>query len=381
MIYFLCHPDPLNYQWDIIPLAEGLEELGVPFISSADYWTKPDGGYLLRSKSDFDPLTAEAIVVSTGFLKWAKDSGGFVLGRLPDWLTNRPMSVRAKVIGLDCSDGYLGPITTKWADCFDLILRAQYNRRLWWPPNVRPWAFGLTNRIIASADAARETWSKRRGCLFAFGASHGYAHGSRRWAERNLLPVLGDAMSIDASQDDLSVAPDDARDALLWRQCVRRHSPSFFRRLGAAQACAAFCGELIPGAPHKVDFLVGGKRAKWRRGVWQTVSKVFDLLPRNVQPDSWRLWEAMACGAAVIHFDMTQSGWQLPVMPVNWEHYIGVDMDRPRDATDRIKSDPGLLERVAVQGRAWAFEHYSPKAMALRLLDLAGLENRAAASA
>jgi hypothetical protein len=381
LIYFLCHPDPGNYQWDIIPLAEGLEALDIPCCSNADYWIKPDGNHLLKRSRVVDPLSCDAIVVSTGFLNWVKDDGKFESGALPGWLLTRGSGSRARVIGLDISDGYLSPVTTRWAQCFDVILRAQYNRRMWWPANVRPWAFGLTNRIMDAAGVSMKPWNERASCVFAFGASHGFVHGAREWATKRIRPQIAETLGITSSEDDLNLPPDNPGDALLWRQCVRRHSPAFFERLGSAKACAAFCGELIPGLPRKVDFLVGGNRAKLRRCLRQTFSTMLGLMPRNVQPDSWRFWEAIACGTAVIHFDMSQSGWELPAMPENWRHYIGVDLRRPKEAISRLRDDSSVLERVAQEGHKWAIEHYSPKAVALRFLHLAGLDNRAAASA
>jgi hypothetical protein len=369
VIYFLCHPDAENYQWDVVPLAEGLSELGVPYCSSADYWMKPDGGYLLPKNPDFDPLSADAVVVSSGFLKWVKDDGQCEFGELPEWILKRPHGCRSKFVALDVSDGYLGPATTKWSAKFDLILRAQYNRRMWWNPNVRPWAFGLTQRIVESSRDVCRPWSERSGCVFAFGASHGYDHGSREWARRHLLAGFKALIGVDDSQDDLSVAPQNPRDALLWKQCLHRHSPSFFRRLGGAKACAAFCGELVPGMPKKVNFLVGGNRARAKRRFWECCSSALGLFPRNVQPDSWRFWEALACGTAVIHFDTKQTGWEMPVMPENWKHYIGVDVRRPAEALERLREEPEVLGRVARDGRNWALEHYAPKAVAGRFLE------------
>jgi len=368
VVYFLCHPDPANYQWDIVPLAEGLAQLGVASFSSADYWVKPDGSYLLQLSKDVDPLSCDVVVVSSGFLKWVKDSGAEERGELPDWLSGR-QGHKAKIVALDVCDGYLSPTTQRWADCFDLILRSHYNRRLWWPANVRPWAFGLTERILTASATTRLPWEQREGCVWAFGASHGYRHGAREWAGREIRPSLSRGMTINDREDDLNTPPSDPRDALLWKQCVRRHSPSHFARLGSSKACAAFCGELVPGLPPHVSFLVGGNKAKLRRLAWQCISSGLRLPPRNVQPDSWRFWEAMGSETAVLHFDMEQSGWQLPVMPENWKHYIGIDLRRPHKSVERISCEPELLERVARDGRQWALENYSPQRAAQRLLE------------
>lgn len=367
MVYFLCHPDPSNYQWDIVPLAEGLQELGIPFVSSANYWVRADGSYLLKQAEEVDPLGCDIVVVSSGFLKWVKDGGGEELGEPPAWLVDRGNG-RCKVVALDVCDGYLTPATTRWVQCFDFVLRAHYNRRLWWPSNVRPWAFGLTERILSASAKSRHEWPSRQGCVFSFGASHGFPHGAREWAKQDLLPSLAEILKVDASEDDLNAAPTDPQEVLMWRQCVRRHSSAYFARLGSAEACACFCGELVPGLPPRVSFLVGGNKAKLKRAAWQLLSSALLQSPRNVQPDSWRFWETLACGAAALHFDMHQAGWELPVMPENWKHYIGVDLARPQKTMERIHDDPGLLERVATEGQKWALEHYSPRKMAERLL-------------
>jgi hypothetical protein len=37
-VYFFCRNDPGNLLEDVIALAEGLVELGIPFYSNCDYW-------------------------------------------------------------------------------------------------------------------------------------------------------------------------------------------------------------------------------------------------------------------------------------------------------------------------------------------------------
>jgi hypothetical protein len=59
-VYFYCCPEPKNLQDDIIILAEGLRELGIPYYSSADYWRQsPDeNDYLFRKTPTCGPTTA-----------------------------------------------------------------------------------------------------------------------------------------------------------------------------------------------------------------------------------------------------------------------------------------------------------------------------------
>ena len=86
------------------------------------------------------------------------------------------------------------------------------------------------------------------------------------------------------------------------------------------------------------------------------------------QWDSFRLWESWAAGCATFHLDLANYGAVLPVMPRNWEHYIGIDLNRPGLAIERIQADDDLICRIATNGRAWALEHYSPVAVARRFL-------------
>ena len=88
------------------------------------------------------------------------------------------------------------------------------------------------------------------------------------------------------------------------------------------------------------------------------------------QFDSWRLWESLAAGCATLHVDFERYGCVLPVMPTNWTHYIGIDLDRCDDAVERLLADPGIVERIGAAGREWVLTHYGPAPTARRLLAL-----------
>ena len=120
-----------------------------------------------------------------------------------------------------------------------------------------------------------------------------------------------------------------------------------------------------PGA-----LLVGGNKAKLRRKFYRFIS-AFDSRPdRIVQWDSFRFWETLAAGSVTFHLDLERYGVTLPVMPQNWVHYIGVDLEKPEVTMDRLRSDPGQLATIAANGRAWALQHYAPRATATRFLSL-----------
>ena len=84
--------------------------------------------------------------------------------------------------------------------------------------------------------------------------------------------------------------------------------------------------------------------------------------------ESWRFWEAMAAGCVVLHVDLEKYGATLPIMPQNWRHYIGVDLENLQDTVERIEREPDLLEMISSAGREWSLQHYSPLPTARRFL-------------
>jgi hypothetical protein len=370
-VYFFCREEEANLQEDVIALAEGLNALGIPHYSNTNYWrssTMP-GDYLLRHDPSVTPDDCSVVVVSYTWPSWIHPQTYKVERRpLPEGLfkTGR----RYRTVYMDSHDGYR---TVSWEPefrQFDLILRAKLNQRAWHPDNMRPWVLGLNNRIL-DATANGESFDRRSAnLLINFGASHPYGHGTRDLAASSFEPRIGKLMPFDRTKDDLSHEPADPFDALMWRQTGHRFSRSYYERLKRSQAVACFCGDMIPAAPFAPDrYLVGGQRARLRRAMFELLDRVDPRPRRALQWDSFRFWEALAAGCATFNIDLAHYGVILPVMPVNGEHYFGVRFDAVDETIDRIAADPGVLARVAAAGQQWAIEHYSPKALAERLLD------------
>lgn len=374
LVYFFCRDEEANLQEDVIALAEGLNALGVQHYANTNYWrpsTAP-GDYLLRHDPAVTADDCDIVVVSYTWPSWMHHETYQVHRRpLPDGLFKAGR--RYRTVYMDSHDGYR---TVSWNPefrQFDLILRAKLNRRAWHPANMRPWVLGLNNRILdATANAGRFDL-RAPSLLVNFGASHPYGHGTRDLAAATFEPRMAGLLAIDRTKDDLSSQPSDLFDALMWRQTGHRFSRSYYDRLKRSQAVACFCGDMIPAAPFRnADrYLAGGRHAQLRRLLFEMVDRFDPRPPRAIQWDSFRFWEALAAGSATFNIDLEYYGVALPVMPVNGEHYFGVRFDSVQTTIDRVTRDPGLLERVASAGRSWAIEHYSPRALAQRLLDWA----------
>jgi hypothetical protein len=376
-VYFYCRNDPGNLQEDVISIAEGLVELGIPFHSNCDYWlqsTKPDD-YLFKHDSSVSLNDCDIVVVSYTWPYWIRMETFDLLRRpLPDGLFKR--GKKYTTVYMDNHDGHR---TVSWEPeyrQFDVILRSKLNCRAWHPENMRPWAYGLNNRILGATSGAPPFSSRRKTLLINFGASHPYPHGTRDLARARFEPKIEKIMALDKTKDSLKDKPSDSYDALMWRQTGHRYSRAYYKRLKQSQAVACFCGELIPQMPFKNPecYLVGGNRAKLRRMIYELLSR-FDPRPRrSVQWDSFRFWEALAAGCAAFNIDIEHYGVELPVMPENWKHYLGVDFDRVDQFVERIQDEPELLQRVGQEGGKWALLHYSPKAIAQRFLRIMGYD-------
>jgi hypothetical protein len=370
-IYFYCCDDEGNLQEDVIALAEGFRELGVSYYANCKYWQQSldSDDFLFRHNADVTPCDCDVVVVSYTWPQWVRMKTFDLVRRpLPEGLFRKGR--RYLTVYMDNHDGHR---TVSWDPQFrqfDLILRSKLNRRAWHPDNLRPWAYGLTNRILYATRGAPPFGKRRPTILVNFGASHPSPHGTRDMARARFVPAIKKVLGIDRTIDNLSHEPADAYDALMWHQTGYRFCRAYYERLKHSQAVACFCGELIPPMPFRNPecYLVGGNRAKLRRMSYELLGR-FDPRPlRAVHWDSFRFWEALAAGCVAFNIDLAHYGVDLPVMPKNWKHYIGVNFDRMNEVIDRLRGDPTCLERIAEDGRSWALQHYSPRAMAERFL-------------
>ncbi len=374
-VYFYCCPEPTNLQDDIIILAEGLRDLGVPFYASEDYWRESLAGddFLFRRTPDVKPDDCDVVVLPYTWFNWV------VLGAPRPIRREVPPGLfkagrRYRTVYMDTNDGLR---TVSWEPSFrqfDLILRTKYCRRAWSPGNLRPWVLGLSNRMIRMTAGSPPFAERNPTLLVNFGASHSFPHGARLRSHERFDPAIRRVLELDATRDDLSVPPAGAYDRLMWEQTNHRHCRGYYDRLKFSQAVSCFCGELIPPMPWRdpAQLMVGGRKAKLKRALFSFLGRLDPRPERIVQWDSWRFWEALAAGCAAFNLDLERYGALLPVMPEKGRHYFGVNVDRPEPVVDRIADDPGSLGRVAAAGREWALAHYSPAAMATRFLAEAG---------
>jgi hypothetical protein len=368
-IYFFNSAVAELYQNDIIPIAEGLKELGYTFYARHDYWREEPGGeFLFKAAADVKPEDCD-LVIGTYMLfgvtekEQSADQEAFLA-------LMRKRSAKTKLVFVDDSDGYSTP---SWRPEFrgcDVIFRTKYNTRAFAPENVRPWAIGLTNRTLRMAAAVPEPTKKRSAIYVNYGASHAYEHSTRRKAKTLLHPALAPELeTYEPPFVDISSPPEDPYDRLMWEQTSKRHSRVYFERMKSCLVSSAFCGEEIPAAPWNPHWIRGGGRKAQFGRAFFGFTQLFDSRPlRVISGDSFRFWESLACGTMPMQVDFEHYGLRLPVQPTPYEHYLPVMLDDVESSSLRIKQLIPDMPHLAPAARDWALENYRPIAAAKRML-------------
>jgi len=367
-VYFFCRDNETAYQDDVVVLADGLRQLGVEVYGNCNYWRQSPGpeDWLVRHDPNITPDDCDIVAVSGAWVRWIDSDFRVTNSPLPPDLFKPGRRYRTAYLDLD--DGYETPSWKPEFAAFDAVFRAKYNERCHHPANHHPWVLGINTRMIVSTNRALPWVERKREVLVNFGASHPYVHSARAQAGPPFLAAARPYFAINDQRDDLTVAPADPYDWLMWEQTQHRHSRDYYERLKTAQSIVAFCGELIPPAPFHPPYLVGGRRAQLSRRYYDTLAWFDSRPPRLIQWDSWRFWEGLAAGCLVFNLDLPHYGVLLPVMPVPFVHYVPIRAGKPTEAFARLAADPGLAERIATEGRTWAMQHYAPRPLAERFL-------------
>lgn len=374
-IYFFNCPEIDNYQDDIIPIAEGLNELGIPFYSLHNYWLQStkQNDYLFKSTPEVHFTDCDVVIFTYTWFNWVTLENPPFRRPFPDNIFDK--NRKYKLVYFDFSDGYQTVSWDKEFRNFDLILRCKFNKKMWHPDNVKSWAYGLTNRIIKMSSNQLELFNKSTSILSNFGASHPYEHQLRKKMRIEFLPLLSNKLTLNETIDNNQIEPKSDYDKLMWFQTCKRHIPNYYQRLNESLTTLAFCGELADQLPYNATgmYIGGGNVLKIKRFFYHVISKTFtNNTPRLIQWDSFRFWEALNASCVPIHLNLEKYGVSLPVMPIKNEHYISLDLNNYKSTIDFLVDGKAEIISMALKGRAWAFEHYSPKATAIRFLEYLG---------
>jgi hypothetical protein len=350
-VYFFLRqynsPEDAGYQHRSIALAEGLIETGVKVFSNIDYWrlSPHSEQTLFKNDPEVEPEDCDAVVAEHVYFDSHR--------HLPSCFGNRGRKYRT--VYLDASDGWR---TASLGDEFhivDLILKCHCNRRFHYGDNVRPWAFGLSGRIVQALESP-VPYSRRKRTIVC---NPRYAHPVRKAANKRFLPLLDASFRVDDTADQEK--PRSAEDALLWQQSGRRHYPAYYARLSESAACGAFGGYFVPSFSRSLNFplLRLANRVVFKTGL---------MTHAIAQFDNWRFWESLAAGCLTFHVDLEHYHCALPVAPENGTHYYGINLGAPEQEVRRVMQSESAFGEVAARGREWVLQHYTPVATARRFV-------------
>lgn len=355
-VFFYCtphgSPQRAAFQHNIISIGEGLKELGIEFYSNVNYWElSPNSGkYLFNYKLGITPDVCDAVVINN---EW------FMYGReIPNKLFEAGR--KYKTVYID-SDGLYAYYLKKEFRQFDIILRTQYNRKVKYPKNIKPWAFGLSNRIISYTQGGLPFEKRKKTVLNNFRVSQQV----RKIANKSfIIPFMSRLFLIDSTFNGFNDIPTDPYEKLLWEQTGRRHYSSYYEKLKKSALCGCFAGTFIIPFPPDINNIFFKFFNLWNLNTVRFGIKTDTI----TQYDGWRFWETLSAGCVALHADFERYGMQLPVQPVNFRHYIGIDFYNLKESFNKIKRNIGLLPEISKEGRKWALENYSPKAVAKRFI-------------
>jgi hypothetical protein len=345
-VYFFIgrpsRPGWAAYEHQFVALGEGFQELGIECLGSRDYWIQDDGRPLIReAASDRDDI--DVWFLSNHWIEAGDD--------VPTPFTARKTG---RTVFVDGADGWRTYSYDPLAAGFDLALKCHFNGHYRAPANCRPWAFGLTNRIIEATRPDR-SWGDREQAILA---NYRVGHPVRVWGDRFVAST-----GVPVDRATLVDANPSARDHSLFDVTGGRHNRAYYARLKGVRFVAAFGGGFYPALSRAIASKVNGAAKR--------VVERFRLRTRTIiQFDSWRFWETLAAGAVALHADFSLFGMKLPEMPGNGVHYFGLGPGCLSAARRRFQAmADGDAQAIAGQGREWALANYSPRACAQRALD------------
>lgn len=358
--YFYVQPtERLGYQHNAISLAQGFRQLGIPYASSADYWREADGSMLFKADGT-RPQDCDLIILTEQYLTYGD-------GQIPQDYFKLP----GKKVFITTADG-VGlhkHMHKPFYRQFDLILTFIYDG-LPYPPNIRPWAFGLTQQMIDLAQPERH--KSDRICL-----NYRNSHSVRKLSKEVLFdPLPQELLDTTRESYDWQALKDSPNyEEYIVYQSAGRHNRAYLERIASSGATSAFGGDFYikPWIWNWLTFKLINYFVESAASIGR-MNRLFKRIGlhtnhtyRIYQWDSWRFWEALAAGSLAINVDFPRYHIQLPVMPENGKHYLGVDLRHPQPAID-ILLKPALMHQIGAQGRTWALQHYNPQAQATRLL-------------
>ncbi|TAL60413.1 MAG: hypothetical protein EPN85_07280 [Bacteroidetes bacterium] len=348
-----------HYYHEIIALAEGLIELGHEVTGNANYWFQPEKkSWLLNENAseDYDIAIYDyRYVRSFEHLLFRKGYPGL-----------KPDKIKILV---DRND-WISPVwhANKHYLVFDLILAGNLFKNVSYPSNVKPWAIGLTNRIMQSIDKNFNQYERTENVI---GHNFRIAHNMREY----VLKGLEGSLKKITLQPCFTYAKknEDAMDDHYWKISTHRHIPEYYKLLNSKLMFASFGGyyeyKPLAYAPYGILDKIKRKPYYWYYKLLLRYNKSIAPAVFVFQYDNFRLWEVLYSRSCAVNLDIESWNFRMPVNPVEGEHYMGIDRFNFNKFAEKIENLPlEQIQSIGLKGREWVLQNYSPVAQAKRML-------------
>ncbi len=321
-IYF--HSDSAKLSYVALCLGDGLQQLGIPVYANVDY-SHPLTEFRLTATEDTQVLENSCCAVM---------SVEALCEQYP-YRINNIEPIHDRTIAISMNDNIANVLFDR-----SVPLLCTHENRFRKIEGARiPIAFGVSQAMRHAVDLPNFD-QRREYVLRSFRPST--RQDVRACLDLALIPALQMVIPVEThytdQQSDFMDLLSNTRYCLSYGGCFSQNlclSPTF----QAIEPCREFYSHITFSKDSVVD--------RW---------------------DSWRFWESLVSGCVTIHLDFDLYGFALPVMPVNWHHYVGIDLANINRDIERIMDERHRMEEIAHNGRLWAIEHYSPIAVARRFL-------------
>ena len=328
------HTTGKEFCYSAISLASGLHQLGIPVYGNIRY-SNP-----LVSEFQFEPIPAG---VQPGLMVIDLREGTFN----PDLPFKIEGGHRNTHVLAVCDS-----VDSLNYQCSLPLHRGHCNRLMAKPYPYHAVGFGVSDRLLNHCRNFQYPERREEVILRNFRSSGNQF--LRMSLELSLLPMLESRIAVDRRMT----------------QPTGRYDNAFLDRLGQSLMCLSYGGNYVED---NTEYYRGLLAEDDPRKGFLTSKHVYSTVA-VARWDSWRFWESLCMGSVAIQLDFEKYGFELPVMPVNWVHYVGLSLENLKEDVERLFDERDRLGEIAENGKNWAIEHYAPMPVAKRFLGIAGVE-------
>lgn len=345
-----------HYFHEMICLAEGLIELGHKVYGNVNYWMQFDTNtYLIKEShsNDFD--------VAVYDYRYAKSFEHLLMRK------GHPNFQKDKLHVLIDRNDWISPFWTKKGyEVFDIIFSGNLYSKKKYPQNIKPWAIGLTKRIITEIDKFHNTQEQANKIGYNFRVPHNMRKHVFENIAKLIQPYPLEPAFTKSPTDNKTIHDNDLQ---YYKSTTRRHNPEYYKLLDSYRFFLAFGGymEYKPILYQPYTTLDRIKRKPYYYLTKFLKKRNYDLSKSMFifQHDNFRFYESLYSKSIPINIDLAEWGFLLPSMPINGLHYIGIKNFNFIELEKCLCSlSNEQLQQISVNGRTWVMDNYSPKAMA-----------------